>query len=46
VRLLDKLLAALRMWAPLLPLPPGAARTALLRDIGAYVACAWSDGAL
>ena len=41
VTLLDKLLAALRLWVPLLPLPPGTMRTALLRDLGAYIVFAW-----
>jgi hypothetical protein len=39
--LLDKLLAALRLWVPLLPLPPGPLRSALLRDLGAYIVSAW-----
>jgi hypothetical protein len=39
--LLDKLLAALRQWVPLLPLRQGPARTALLRDLGAYIVAAW-----
>ena len=41
VRLVDKMLAALRLWVPLFPLPPGPMRTALLCDIGAYVVAAW-----
>ena len=39
--LLDKLLASLRLWVPLLPLPPGPLRIALLNDLAAYIVAAW-----
>lgn len=42
VRLIDKLLASMRLWVPLLPLSPGPLRNALLRDVGAYVIAAWT----
>jgi hypothetical protein len=41
ILLLDKILAAVRLWVPLLPLPPGPLRVALLRDLGAYILAAW-----
>jgi len=39
--LLDKLLASLRHWVPLLPLPPGPLRVALLNDLAAYIVAVW-----
>ncbi len=41
VVLLDKLLASLRIWVSLLPLPAGSMRIELLRDLGAYIVAAW-----
>jgi len=38
---LDKLLAAVRLWVTLLPLPPGPTRKAFIRDLGAYILAAW-----